>query len=63
MCSSDLGRHDYVVAPNVWSGVRTPFTDVTVHVFDNAGHWPHLEDREAFDTVVLEWIRAHEARR
>jgi pimeloyl-ACP methyl ester carboxylesterase len=32
-------------------------------VFDNAGHWPHLEDREAFDTVVLEWIRAHEARR
>lgn len=58
-----LGRHDYVVAPNVWSGAKTPFTDLTVHVFEGAGHWPHLEDPEAFDTAVLEWIRAHEARR
>ena len=55
-----LGRHDYVVAPNVWSGVGTPFTDLTIHVFDNAGHWPHLEDPAAFDTAVLEWIRRHE---
>ena len=55
-----LGRHDYVVAPNVWSGVRTPFTDLTVHVFGNAGHWPHLEDPDAFDTAVLEWIRARD---
>lgn len=58
-----LGRHDYVVAPTVWSGVRTPFTDLTVRVFENAGHWPHLEDPQAFDTAVLEWIRAREARR
>jgi proline iminopeptidase len=58
-----LGRHDYVVAPNVWSGVRTPFTDVTVHVFDNAGHWPHLEDPDAFDAAILEWIRTREAGR
>lgn len=58
-----VGRHDYVVAPNVWSGVKTPFTDLTVHVFEHAGHWPHLEDPDAFDTAVLEWIRAHEARR
>lgn len=58
-----LGRHDYVVAPNVWAGVKTPFTDLTVHVFEHAGHWPHLEDPDAFDAAVLEWIGAHEARR
>jgi proline iminopeptidase len=55
-----LGRHDYVVAPNVWSGVGTPFTDLTIHVFERAGHWPHFEDPVAFDAALLTWVRARE---
>lgn len=53
-----LGRHDYVVAPNVWADVRSPFIDVTVHVFERAGHWPHMEDPDAFDAALLEWMRS-----
>jgi len=51
-----LGRFDFVVSPPVWAGVRTPFSDLTVHVFENAGHWPQMEDPAAFDQAVLDWI-------
>lgn len=55
-----LGRHDYVVPPNVWQGIATPFTDLTVHVFEGAGHWPHMEVPDAFDAALLDWIRSRE---
>jgi proline iminopeptidase len=55
-----LGKYDFVVSPPVWAGVDTPFQDLTVHVFENAGHWPQLEDPSAFDTAVLEWIGSRE---
>lgn len=51
-----LGKYDFVVPAPVWAGVETPFQDLTIHVFQNAGHWPQLEDSSDFDTVVLEWI-------
>jgi proline iminopeptidase len=51
-----LGKYDFVVSPPVWAGVETPFLDLTVHVFQNAGHWPQLEDPTAFDAAVLEWM-------
>lgn len=54
-----LGRHDYVVPPNVWLGASTPFSSLTVSVFERAGHTPQLEDSEAFDEQVLSWLAAH----
>lgn len=55
-----LGKYDFVVPSPVWAGVETPFQDLTVHVFQNAGHWPQLEDPSAFDAAVLEWIGSRE---
>jgi proline iminopeptidase len=52
-----LGRHDYVITPNLWTGVSTPFSALRVHVFESAGHWPHLEDQPRFDGAVLAWLR------
>lgn len=57
-----LGEHDYVVSPNVWLGVQTPFTNLTLHVFEGAGHWPHLEVPAAFDDALLAWMRASQGR-
>lgn len=51
-----LGRHDYVVPPNLWLGVQSPFTALTVHVFEQAGHTPQLESPAEFDARVLEWL-------
>jgi proline iminopeptidase len=54
-----LGEHDYVVPANVWEGVRTPFSSLTIHVFEGAGHTPQYENPAAFDREVLQFIRSH----
>ena len=51
-----LGRHDYVVPPNLWSGPRTPFRSLTVQTFTRAGHTPQLEEPEEFDRLLLRWL-------
>jgi proline iminopeptidase len=52
-----LGVHDFVVPPNLWSGLQTPFEDQTISVFDEAGHTPQLEVAEEFDRQVLTWLQ------
>ena len=49
-----------MVPPPVWAVVETPFRDLTVHVFQNTGHWPRMEDPSAFDAAALEWIGSGE---
>lgn len=51
-----LGAYDFVVPPNLWRGARTPFQDLTVKVFEGAGHTPQLEDSVAFDSQLVEWF-------
>ncbi|MBK9976881.1 MAG: hypothetical protein IPP20_02955 [Gemmatimonadetes bacterium] len=51
-----VGRHDYVVTPNLWSGARVPFRSVTVRVFERAGHTAQLEESSAFDEQLLAFL-------
>jgi proline iminopeptidase len=52
-----LGRFDFAVPPTLWESYSGPFRNLTVHVFDQAGHTPQLEDGEAFDAAVFTWLR------
>jgi len=52
-----LGRYDFAVPYTTWEGVRGPFRDLTVHIFDGAGHYPQLEAAAEFDQQLLAWLR------
>jgi proline iminopeptidase len=51
-----LGRHDYVVPPPIWDGIRAEFEDLTTVVFERSGHFPHFEEQDLFDERLLEWL-------
>src|SRR5438552_631498 len=52
-----LGRYDFAVPYTTWEGFRGPFRDLTVHIFDGAGHYPQLEAAAEFDQQLLAWLR------
>ncbi|MBO9542122.1 alpha/beta hydrolase [bacterium] len=52
-----LGLYDFLVPPHyTWSPIRAKFKDLTVRLFAKSGHTPQLEEPEAFDTALLEWL-------
>ncbi|WP_438446478.1 alpha/beta fold hydrolase [Gorillibacterium sp. sgz5001074] len=52
-----LGRYDYLVGPDtLWNGVEEAFPHVTKHIFEGSGHYPMLEEPEAFHTVLSGWL-------
>jgi proline iminopeptidase len=53
-----LGRHDYVVPPTAWDGQSTHFRDLTIVLFERAGHTPQVETAAEFDELVLSWLRS-----
>jgi proline iminopeptidase len=52
-----LGSLDFAVPVTLWDGFDGPFDDMTVHVFDHAGHTPQLEVADEFDTRLMDWLR------
>ena len=54
-----LGRHDYVVPPTAWDGLSAHFRDLTLVLFERAGHTPQVETAAEFDEMVLSWLRSH----
>lgn len=51
-----LGRFDFAIPYTGWDNFRGPFSNLTVHIFDRAGHTPQLEDSTAFDGQVFGWL-------
>ena len=51
-----LGRLDFAIPYTTWDNFRGPFGNLTVYVFDRAGHTPQLEDSTAFDDQILGWL-------
>lgn len=52
-----MGRHDYVVPPSLWESRLFDLPPVTYRLLDHSGHTPQLEEPEAFDRLLLEWLR------
>ena len=52
-----LGRYDHIIAPPFsWDTIRPKFHDLTVRIFEKSGHTPQLEEPDAFDAELLEWL-------
>lgn len=52
------GLHDYGVAPFwTWNELRESSRDFTVNVFEKSGHYPQLEEAEAFDNLLVNWLK------
>jgi len=49
-----LGRHDYILPPpSDWDRILPLFQNVEMHIFENSGHTPQLEEPELFDQKLL----------
>ena len=54
-----VGRQDFEAPPTSWDHAWDHFRDLTVALFERAGHTPQVEVTAAFDDVVLAWLRSH----
>jgi proline iminopeptidase len=51
-----MGRHDYAVPHTLWADALPALDDVTFRVLERSGHTPQLEEPEAFDRLLLDWL-------
>lgn len=51
------GVFDFVCPPLAWEGALEKLTDATYQAFERSGHYPQMEEREAFDAVLLAWLK------
>jgi proline iminopeptidase len=49
-----LGRYDYAIPYPVWEELVGGLGNVKVRLFDKSGHYPHVEQPEAFDAWLVE---------
>jgi pimeloyl-ACP methyl ester carboxylesterase len=52
------GVWDFNVPPTRWAGVLPTFRNCTYRAFERSGHYPFYEERDLFDTTLLEWLAA-----
>jgi proline iminopeptidase len=51
-----LGRHDYVVPHVLWHDVIPTLPRATVHLFEQSGHQPFVEEPDRFTAVLTDWM-------
>jgi len=52
-----LGRYDYLVSPtSLWDGIDERLPRVKKTIFERSGHYAMLEEPEAFDEALLQWL-------
>lgn len=54
-----LSKHDYIMPDFIWRDNINALNNcfVTVHRFEKSGHYPHVEEQELFDKLLLSWIK------
>jgi proline iminopeptidase len=55
-----LGRFDFTVPPHSWNDYVENLENMSFNIFDKSGHYPMLEERELFDSRLIEWISRQE---
>jgi len=53
-----MGEYDYAVPHTLWTEERKAQPNLTFHLFERSGHTPPLEEPEAFDRVLIDWLKA-----
>ncbi|HET9622615.1 MAG TPA: alpha/beta hydrolase [Kofleriaceae bacterium] len=52
------GVFDFAAPPHVWAGELAKLRRATYHAFERSGHYPQLDEREAFAAAVASWLGA-----
>jgi proline iminopeptidase len=53
-----MGRQDYTVPHILWDAVLPRLENATLRVLEKSGHTPQLEEPEAFDELLLDWLKS-----
>jgi proline iminopeptidase len=51
-----MGRHDYAVPHALWAEILPTLEDASFRLLERSGHTPQLEQPEAFDRLLLDWL-------
>jgi len=51
-----MGEQDYAVPHTLWHAILPTLKNITFHVLKHSGHTPQLEQSEAFDKILIDWI-------
>ncbi|HYL60525.1 MAG TPA: alpha/beta hydrolase [Candidatus Acidoferrales bacterium] len=55
------GRYDYLCPVELWAESIDRVPDGRLEIFESSAHNPQVEERERFDSVILDFVRAHSA--
>jgi pimeloyl-ACP methyl ester carboxylesterase len=51
-----LGQYDFATPPSLWNSYINTFQDITVKRYSRSSHYPMIDEREAFDRDVIQWL-------
>lgn len=54
-----IGRYDYVSPYYLWDDRKDTLPNLSYNLFEKSGHFPMVEERDLFDTRLMEWIKRH----
>jgi proline iminopeptidase len=57
-----LGRDDFAVPWHLWDAERDRIPDLTLRLFERSGHYAMLEERDEFDSALLDWMDSRMSR-
>ncbi|MFC2126149.1 alpha/beta fold hydrolase [Bacteroidota bacterium] len=51
-----LAKFDFMMPESFWDDYKDKFETLTINRFEKSGHYPHVEEQELFDKLLLSWI-------
>lgn len=54
-----VGRHDYAIPYEAWSGLVQGLPNVEYQLMDEGSHNPQTEHPDVFDAILLDWYQRH----
>ena len=51
-----LGKYDYIMPEVIWDDFKREFDKLSILRFEKSGHYPHVEEQELFDEMLLGWV-------
>lgn len=51
-----LSNFDFAVPSILWNDYKNKMPTISIFNFEESGHYPHIEEQELFDKLLLNWI-------
>ena len=53
------GRHDHVISPRHAEEVARRLPQSQLRIFEQSGHYPHIEEPQEFRRMLYEFVASH----